>query len=94
MTLTQKQKTRLYTKRRVTLCPPPCGRALTRKDSRHTEMPRILKLRLYYCAAGHQIESAETIVGDIVPIRRKKLLINTHSVRREEGRDRANDYAL
>lgn len=70
----------------------PCGAPLRRLDSRRTRMPRILRIRLYNCEDGHQLETAETIVGEVVPIRRKKLLINTHSFRKDDGVLRRDDY--
>lgn len=72
----------------------PCGARAFRKDGRRTILPRVLGVRLYHCAAAHQFETAETVIGDVTPIRRMKLLINMYTIKRDEGRKRKNDYRM
>jgi hypothetical protein len=74
---------------------PSCD-ALTRlRETRRTELARIMRIRLYHCEQGHQFETAEVVVGPVVPIQRKKTLIYTHSVKRNErDRRQMEDYVL
>lgn len=63
-------------------------------DTRKTVLPRIIRVRLYNCKNGHQIETAETIVGEPVPVRRAKEIINKYTVKAGRAKRRANDFDL
>ncbi len=66
---------------------------MTRVDTRRMfGTGRLLRARLYHCKAGHQLESAETIVGEILPIQKGKMLINRYTVTRNGDRD--EDYRV
>jgi hypothetical protein len=79
---------------RTVECPAPCGAIAHRVDTRRTTMPRIIRIRLYRCAGGHQFETAETVVGEVVTQTREKKLINRFSVRRDYDKSRADEYEL
>lgn len=80
-------------KRRAIHCPDPCGAVAERRDTRRMfGTGRLIRARLYVCKGGHQFETAETIVGEILPVQKGKMIINRYTVNRNGSRD--EDYRL